>query len=126
MDEHSVFFFEKYLSDLCNSQDITFSNTNLLVTLETLFKMMENGQYSINKLKLIFLHLIKIKVREQPKVYKDLEDGEMTNEEDQTESYGNDELILDMINKFWSKALGQWLPIVHYEKVCKYIADLLL
>jgi hypothetical protein len=31
-----------------------------------------------------------------------------------------------MINKYWSKALGQWLPSIHYDKVCKYLSDFLL
>ena len=43
MDEHSVSFFEKHLSDLCNAPHLNFTYTNLLVTIETLFKMMENG-----------------------------------------------------------------------------------
>jgi hypothetical protein len=89
MDDHSVFFFEKYLGDLPES----FNATKLLVTLETLFKMMENGLYSIKKLQLILLHVLSVKKQ--------------------------DELILDMINKYWNKALCSWVPISQYETVTK-------
>ena len=39
MDDNSVFFFEKYLSDVYN-QSPMFSKIHLLVVLDTLFKMM--------------------------------------------------------------------------------------
>ena len=118
MDEQSVSFFENHLSDICNTSDLNFTSTNLLVTLETLFKMMENGQYSVHKLKLIFLHLMKINNEK-------ITESESSNQSELI-CEGNDELIIDMINKYWSKALGQWLPSAHYEKVCKYLSDFLL
>ena len=96
MDDHSVFFFEKYLGELPK----LFTATKLLVTLDILFKMMENGLYSVRKLKLILLHVLQIKA--------------------------NDELILDMINKTWSKAVTSWLPICHYEVVCKWLSNFFL
>ena len=46
MDDPSVFFFEKYLGELPDE----FGAMKLLVTLDILFKMMENGLYSIKKL----------------------------------------------------------------------------
>lgn len=81
MDDPSVFFFEKYLGEL----PAEFGAMKQLVTLDILFKMMENGLYSIKKLQLVLLHVLGIQSK--------------------------DELILDMINKFWSKALVTWVPI---------------
>ena len=49
--------------------------THLLVVLDTMFKMMQEGLYSVSRLKVILLHLMQIKE--------------------------NDEMILDLINKFW-------------------------
>jgi hypothetical protein len=67
-----------------------------MVTLDILFKMMENGLYSIKKLQLVLLHVLQSRKPGQP-----------------------DELILDMINKYWCKAVGSWVPISHYEIVTK-------
>jgi len=58
MDESSVFFFENHLSHVYTSTNDRFTKTHFLVVLDTLFKMMENGLYSVDKLPLIFLHLL--------------------------------------------------------------------
>ena len=77
-----------------------FSATKLLVTLDILFKMMENGLYSIKKLQLVLLHVLSIKVQ--------------------------DELILDMINKYWSKAICSWVPVTQYGAICKWMSNFFL
>ena len=61
MDDISVFFFEKWLSSLFNLPNGEFTKTHFLVVLDTLFKMMENGLYSVDKLRLILLHLSSIR-----------------------------------------------------------------
>ena len=96
MDDPSVFFFEKYLGELPEE----FGAMKQLVTLDILFKMMENGLYSIKKLQLVLLHVLGIK--------------------------SQDELILDMINKYWSKALVSWVPISEYTEICKWISNFFL
>jgi hypothetical protein len=60
MDDSTVFFFEKYLSDIFNDCN-EFTKTHLLVVLDTLFKMMENGLYSVRKIKTIMAHYGQIK-----------------------------------------------------------------
>ena len=102
LDESSVFFFERNLSSVFNYGK-QFSMTNLVVVLDTLFKMMEDGLYQVAKLKVILLHLLQI------------------SQEEDTE-----EVILELLIKFWSRALGSWLPIAHYTAVCKWIANFLI
>jgi len=60
LDDSTVFFFEKYLSDIFNDCN-EFTKTHLLVVLDTLFKMMENGLYSVRKIKTIMAHYGQIK-----------------------------------------------------------------
>ena len=74
LDDSSCFFFEKHLGTLCQ-QCTEFTMTHLLVVLDTMFKMMQEGLYSVSRLKVILLHLTQIKE--------------------------SDEMILDLINKFW-------------------------
>ena len=62
MDDHSMYFIEKFLSDIynkkCSDGQQEFTKTHLQVVLDTIFKMMENGLYSVSKLSLILLHIL--------------------------------------------------------------------
>lgn len=102
LDESSVFFFERNLSSVFNYCP-QFSMTNLVVVLDTLFKMMEDGLYQVAKLKVILLHLLQI------------------SQEEDTE-----EVILELLIKFWSRALTSWLPIAHFNAVSKWISNFLI
>lgn len=67
-DDQTVYFLEKYLSDIHNDSNVgqsddqasakKFTRTHLLVAIDTLFKMMENGLYPLSKLQVILLHLL--------------------------------------------------------------------
>lgn len=67
LDDQTVNFLERYLSDIHNyfnalqvspATDQVFTRTHLLVTIDNLFKMMENGLYPLTKLQVILLHLL--------------------------------------------------------------------
>ena len=57
-----MYFIEKYLSDIYNKKsensEQEFTKTHLQVVLDTIFKMMANGLYSVSKLNLILLHIL--------------------------------------------------------------------
>jgi len=77
MDDNSVFFFEKHISDVYNNSD-SFTKMHLLVVLNIFFKMMEDGLYSVSKLKVILLHMMQIKSDDN-----------------------SEEVIIDSLTKFW-------------------------
>jgi hypothetical protein len=123
LDDRSMYFFEKYLSEVynysmtikhtSNSNKTLFTKTNMLVVIDQIFKMMENGLYSVNKLHIILQHLLKI--REKSLLFSGTDSNNST-----------DELILETVSKFWQNAVRTWLPIQHYESVCSQLSDFFL
>jgi len=109
MDDTTVFFFEKYLSDILNGCS-KFTKTHLLVVLDTIFKMMENGLYSVRKIKTIMAH------------YGQIKSGGF---DDDSKNQG-EEVIMEHFVKFWQRSLNSWLPIALNLDVCKWISDFLL
>jgi hypothetical protein len=89
------------LSSVFNSCK-AFSKTILLVVLETLFRMMENGLYSISRLRVLLLHLLQVN------------NGQ------------SEEVVLESLTRFWTRALISWLPNSQYLVVCKIISDFLI
>lgn len=78
----------------------------MLVVMESLFKMMENGLYPVSKLQVILLHLLHIRSFE----------GNQSNEE----------LVIDNLCKYWSRAIVSWLPQQFVVSVCKMLTMFLL
>ena len=127
MDDHSMYFIEKYLSDIYNKKSDDgqqeFTKTHLQVVLDTIFKMMENGLYSVSKLNLLLLHILQIK---KGGVHQEEEQSELENSPITVESLlgaasnkeENEEIILDQLVKFWSRAVTSWLPIQNFLDIC--------
>lgn len=81
LDDSTVFFIEKHLSDAFTAGHIT--NMQLMVILQSCFRMMQNGLLPLAKLRIVFLHLLQVDCIEA--------------------------LLSDVI-KFWENALKTWVP----------------
>jgi len=88
----------------------------LLVTIDTLFKMMEDGLYPLSKLQVILLHLLQIKSdageeeAEDQDADDDTQDDPYHIDETAQTKNSNEELVLDSLIRFWNKALASWVP----------------
>lgn len=56
LEDSTAYFIEKHLSDVFNEKKIT--NIQLMVILQSCFKMMQDGILPLSKLQVIFLHLL--------------------------------------------------------------------